>query len=429
MTSSNYQKRVFASSHAVKLLMSDSRHPHISTTNMEITVGITYAAAVVGQNTRPGVIQSAGDGVQKAKPPEGIMSATLGVGKKDMAGENPVAGDGASKMVLEGANFPGICSGDHAHQEPAMLRPQYQGEITQGLKESLLSLQREVANCLYKLEMGWVYNGKGGQMNQEKGENVLKVGPHKEVGPGCIRPSPANKSRTQPITRYYAKTYVRRRPRRQLRWRPKHMGRVKGQVIGESSENSRSRSPKHGTDPDHADKRNEELAGICGEASDIANKITEQPSTGDVPVADTPIGEEGASHAGSDAEMAESVEEVMGGDIGGTGTLGEDKQTPAMAHACRNPPGPIQELETAQIMPVTMKSGDLVGQNSMARVGRELSGRVIVPELNKSLVEEADADKMAHLINGIPYSTQFYGSHQPTDTDTGLEPISMTQAE
>ncbi|KAE8077724.1 hypothetical protein FH972_016258 [Carpinus fangiana] len=44
---------------------------------------------------------------------------------------------------------------------------------------------------------------------------------------------------------------------------------------------------------DHADKRNEELAGICGAASDIANKITYQPSTGDVPVADTPIGEEG----------------------------------------------------------------------------------------------------------------------------------------
>jgi hypothetical protein len=205
------------------------------------------------------------------------------------------------------------------------------------------------------LEMGWGNKGKGVQLNQGKGENGLKIGPHKEDGPG-IRPSPTYKfksTQSKPIIRYYAKTYARRRPRRQLRWRPKLMGRVQGQATGASSENGRSWSPKRGDESDHADKRtaqpraedinpsdgamgggevtkthghagiNAELAGICEAVSDTANKPTYQPSTGDIPAADTLIGEEDENNAGSDAEMAENKEEIPGVDIGGTGIMGE----------------------------------------------------------------------------------------------------------
>ncbi|KAE8009909.1 hypothetical protein FH972_006315 [Carpinus fangiana] len=40
----------------------------------------------------------------------------------------------------------------------------------------------------------------------------------------------------KPIINYYHKTYVRRRPRRQLRWRPKTLGRKEQKVAGDSPE-------------------------------------------------------------------------------------------------------------------------------------------------------------------------------------------------
>jgi hypothetical protein len=303
------------------------------------------------------------NGVHKAKTQVGITYAVAVVGEKVMAGETQVTGDGVSKLDLEGANSTEICPGDHVQQRPEILTLQYQGGDMHGLKEILLSLQREVASCLYKLEMGWGNKGKGFQLDQGKLENELKIGPHKEDGPGCIRSGPIDKpkpTRTQPIFRYYCKTYARRRlPKRQLRWRPKPMGRMEGQAIGEPSENSRSRSPEQGmggADSEHADKRNAqpsvevinvadvaigggevakisghakidaELAGTCGAVSEMANTIISQLSTGDVHEAETPIGEEGAitaGQAGSDAEMAGSEEGTTDADVGGTGTMGE----------------------------------------------------------------------------------------------------------
>jgi hypothetical protein len=315
-------------------------------------VGITYAAAVVGEKAMAGETQDAGVGMQKAKTPVGILHAEAAVGGKDMVGVTQVAGEGASKLVLEGAKFTGICAGDFAQPESTILRPQYQGEDTQGLKEILLSLQREVASCLYKLEMGWGNKGKG--------ENGLTFGPHKEVGPGCIQSSPGDKSkptRTQPINRYFRKTYARRRlPRRLLRWRPKPMGRMEDQVTGEASENSRNRSPEQiisGAESEHADKKNAqpsaedinpsnraiggrevvttdghaginaELAGTCGAASETADTNIYQLSTRGVPAAEVQLGEKGANTVVNEAEMAESEKETTGADIGDPGTLGE----------------------------------------------------------------------------------------------------------
>jgi hypothetical protein len=57
----------------------------------------------------------------------------------------------------------------------------------QGLKKILVSLQREGASCLQKLEMGCGNKGKGIQLDQGKVENGLKDGEHKEDGPGLIQ--------------------------------------------------------------------------------------------------------------------------------------------------------------------------------------------------------------------------------------------------
>jgi hypothetical protein len=307
-------------------------------------VKITYAAAVVGEKAMAGETKTAGDGVQKAKTSLGIMHAEAMVGGKEMAGKTQVAGEGPSKLVSEGAKISAICSGDHAQADCAILRPQNQGEDIQGMKEILISLQREVTSCLYKLEMGWGNKGKG--------ENGLTFGPHKEVGSGCIRSSPGDK----PIFRYFRKTYARRQPRRLLRWRPKRMGRLEDQATGESSETSRNRPPEQiisGTETEMAAKKNAqpsaeditrsngaigggeavttdehagtnaELAGNCGASSESADRTIYQLSTGVVPAAVTPVGEESANTVVNDTELAESEEKTTGADIRNTGRLGE----------------------------------------------------------------------------------------------------------
>jgi hypothetical protein len=291
-------------------------------------VKITYAAAVVGEKAMAGETQTAGDGVQKEKTSLGITHAEAMVGGKEMAGKTQVAGEGPSKLVSEGANISAICSGDHTQPDGAILRPQNQGEDIQGIKEILISLQREVSSCLYKLEMG--------VGNKGKGENGLTFGSHKEVGSGSVRSSPGDK----PGIRYFRKTYARRQvPRRLLRWRPKHMGRIENQATGESSETSRNRPPEQiisGTESELADKKKAqpnaeditpsngaigggeavttdeqagtkaELAGNCGASSENADKTIYQPSTGVVPAAVTPVGEEGANGLGSKEEQVSS---------------------------------------------------------------------------------------------------------------------------
>jgi hypothetical protein len=420
---------------------------------------ILPAGALVGKKEQS-------NGVPKAKTQVGITYAAAVVGEKVMVGETQVAGDGVSKLDLEGANYTAkITPGDHVKQRPEILTTQYQGGDTQILKDILLSLQKEVASCLYKLEMGWGNKGNGFQLDKDNLENELKNGPHKEDGPGCIRSGPVDKpkpTRTQPIFRYYRKTYARRRlPRRQLKWRPKPIGRMEGQATGEPSENSRSRSPGQGIGRDdseqaakrdaqasaevtnaadvaigggevakisghagidaklagtcgdeseQADKRNAqhsaevtnavdvtigggevaknsghagidaELAGTCGAVSEIANKIIFQLSTGDVPEAETTIGEEGvitAGQAGSDTEMAGSEEGPTDADVGGTGTVGEITNTAE---------------ETGGYLELAVEDSIFAGE--------EDSRFVIVP-FSQTVVEQPDSDIPGEVMDGM----------------------------
>jgi hypothetical protein len=68
---------------------------------------------------------------------------------------------------------------------------------------------------------------------------------------------------------------------------------------------------------------NAELAGNCGASSESADKTIYQPSTGVVPAAVTPAGEESDNTVVNDTELAESEEKTMGAHIRNTGRLGE----------------------------------------------------------------------------------------------------------
>jgi hypothetical protein len=58
------------------------------------------------------------------------------------------------EMGLESARFMVTAFGDHAQHQNETLVAQLTGDDMQGLKKILVSLQREIASCLQKLEMG-----------------------------------------------------------------------------------------------------------------------------------------------------------------------------------------------------------------------------------------------------------------------------------
>lgn len=177
-------------------------------------------------------------GVRKGEKQQSLEKATA----DDPYNGTHAACDGASKLVLEVAKSmdPVIVSGDHVLQQIEILAPNNKEGYTHGLKEILLSLQKEIANCLHKLEMGWGDKVKGIQKGMKDWAQRLD----KEDGPGPVQSKttldPVGKPTwTQPNNRY-SKIYVRRRlPRRQLGWRPKSMGRMEQSAIEELPESSR----------------------------------------------------------------------------------------------------------------------------------------------------------------------------------------------
>ena len=183
----------------------------------------SYAKAVVGEKGKDGDsgIQIAGGVVPK--------QFLEGAGDKGITA-------GQLKIGLERARFTTTISGDHVQHQKEILAPQHIGVDLQGLKTILVALQSKIASCLQKLEMGWDKKGKG------PGENGLKHGENKEAGPGLNQSRMMKETKPawkQPIINYYHKTYVRRRPRRQLYWRPKTMGQKEQQVAGDSPEAGR----------------------------------------------------------------------------------------------------------------------------------------------------------------------------------------------
>jgi hypothetical protein len=162
------------------------------------------AEAPVGKKT---VGQKSGWG--KEKLPMGLMYAAAAVVcEKAIASETQTADEGVSK-VLEGTKSTAFVPEDHVQHQSETLAPQYQGDDIQGLKEMLASLQKEIANCLQKLEMGWATKEKDILLAQGRGENGLKNGEQNEDGPGLKTMDEPKPTWKQPIIKFYRKTYMR----------------------------------------------------------------------------------------------------------------------------------------------------------------------------------------------------------------------------
>jgi hypothetical protein len=183
-----------------------------------VVLGRTFADVVEGKQQ-----QGQMSGVQVAKKVVEVQSGKLLI---NMAGEkNKAAGEGIPKSAVEGAKITEITIGDHAIQQMKSLEQLSKEDFTCGLKEILISFQKEIASCLYKLEMA--YESKErlemGCDNKERprgdeDRKCVKVGTISQAGLGKAKPSHTLETVDQPIRQHiinrYHKIYVRRHPPR-----------------------------------------------------------------------------------------------------------------------------------------------------------------------------------------------------------------------
>ena len=140
-------------------------------------------------------------GGEEEKLPVGITYAAAVVGEKAIAGETQIAGEGVSN--LKGTKSTAVVPGDHIEHQSEILAPQYQGVNMQGLKERLVCLQKEISSCLQKLEMGWAIKESDVLLAQGRGKNVLKNGEQKEDGPSLRAMDEPKSTWKKPIIRFY----------------------------------------------------------------------------------------------------------------------------------------------------------------------------------------------------------------------------------
>jgi hypothetical protein len=165
------------------------------TKRMEVQVQRSYAETVVGDQGQGGAVVS------------------------------QVAGEVAPK--LERAQDKEFAVVNHALQDMERLENQ------ESIKETLLSLQKQISSYLRKLERGWGKKEKETKVDQGVEGDGLKTGApsgEMEAGLGLSQPIQivelVDKPTRQHIINRYHKIYVRRNPpRQQVRWRPITVGR------------------------------------------------------------------------------------------------------------------------------------------------------------------------------------------------------------
>jgi hypothetical protein len=132
--------------------------------------------------------------------------------------------------------------GDHVLHQMEIMTFNNQENIS-SIKEILVSLQKDVASCLCKLEMGWGNKGKEFWLDPGTDRQGLKEWASSgEMEDGPVQPKqvvePVDKSTRIQIIKRYRKIYVRRNPPK--RWRPKTVGRMDQPVIAAMLENDRN---------------------------------------------------------------------------------------------------------------------------------------------------------------------------------------------
>jgi hypothetical protein len=233
----------------------------------------SYAAAVVrGKITAGDFTQATSEG--------GTIPSKEGANVKERLGGDHV------QHKMEGAfraNIMERLGGDHVLQQMEILTRNNQ-EITL-IKDILISLQKDVASCLQRLEMGWGKNGYDIQMGSDKGVQGLTDRASKgEKADGPVQPKqmveikePVDKpTRIQLINRY-KRIYVRRNQRR--RWCPKAVGRMDQPVIAETPESDRSVTPEKAKEVSRTEQTDEK----GGQVRDGC-RMVEETSTGGMEV-------------------------------------------------------------------------------------------------------------------------------------------------
>jgi hypothetical protein len=112
---------------------------------------------------------------------------------------------------MEGAKIKEIAAENIAMQKIELLESQKQESIMQGIKESLLSLQKEIASCLIKLDLGWGNKEKGiqqGPVEEGKGLKDWESKGEKEVGPGLAQPKQVMDPVDQPTRQQIINRYL-----------------------------------------------------------------------------------------------------------------------------------------------------------------------------------------------------------------------------
>jgi hypothetical protein len=230
-----------------------------------------------------------------------------------------VAGEVAANSIKEGAHF---MAENLAGQNRERM------ENKESIKQFLLSLQKQISSCLRRLELGWGEEEKENAREQAAEGNGPKVGTSsavKEAGLGLVQPNqmvePIDKPTREYIIKRYHKIYVRRSPpKRQVRWRPKVLGR---KVQPEMPEGRRS-WPSEGVGGGPATEDTDKSGGQSRRLENEAHTPVDKTIGG-------PEGVEAGGHAGDDADSDDEGRTGRCGENGGMGQQGSQVTTYADA--------------------------------------------------------------------------------------------------
>jgi hypothetical protein len=225
------------------------------------------------------------------------------------------AGEGVPRLSKEREQYKESVTENHTMQDMEYLENQ------EDIKETLLSLQKQISSYLRKLELGWgkkrLKEKKVDQVVEGDGLKSVVPGGEKEVGLGVSQPiqivDSVDKLTRQYIIKRYNKIYVRRNPPRQhIHWRPVGVGRKEQPAKEKLPEECQSGTPERAEDISATEKA-EKTGGHPGSLNMGARETAEE-ATG---------GGEVVGSGGLAGGEADSAEKGLTTDVGGFGGVGQ----------------------------------------------------------------------------------------------------------
>jgi hypothetical protein len=192
------------------------------------------------------------------------------------------AGEGVPRLSKEREQYKESVTENHTMQDMEYLENQ------EDIKETLLSLQKQISSYLRKLELGWgkkrLKEKKVDQVVEGDGLKSVVPGGEKEVGLGVSQPiqivDSVDKLTRQYIIKRYNKIYVRRNPPRQhIHWRPVGVGRKEQPAKEKLPEECQSGTPERAEDISATEKA-EKTGGHPGSLNMGARETAEEATGG-----------------------------------------------------------------------------------------------------------------------------------------------------